>query len=436
MSPEEWTVEPLVIPPRSQLLPLPPIGAGTAGAESLTSYLRRLAAVHRAPVARLITLYIAPALNVAAETTTPAALRSRFKRYLYTDPLALNRPTSVGAIWSRALAKLTGRHDVQLLTLAPWRSVLPPLGIPRTESVYCGDCQDEWRWDGEQPRDLLIWSVRGVDVCVRHCCRLSNECGACGRVLGVVPLGSPVGECPHCGAPLRAPVDNAPPSITDVEVAFARSVEQLIIRASAADAAPPVRLVELVHAGIGSAGSAQALALALGFGKSQLSEWRNGHITPPLDAAIAIANFIGVDFAAFMLGEVSQITPVAEVRTKPTRDDRMAWEQVRALLVAAVSEDPAPTLRSVVARTGRDLSSVRRRLPDECAALRERWASWRTANAAERRRGIDETVTSVVNELRAEGLRPSRRVIEPRLPGLSIRERQVADVWRKAVASP
>ena len=58
-----WDLTSLIIPPRTRLVPLEPIGVGTAYIESLTSYTCRLAHVHSITVGKLFNHEIGPIIN-------------------------------------------------------------------------------------------------------------------------------------------------------------------------------------------------------------------------------------------------------------------------------------------------------------------------------------------------------------------------------------
>src|SRR5712691_8530009 len=60
---ESWDIRPLTIPARTRLVPLEPIGVGTAYVESLTSYTCRLAHVHSITVGKLFNHEIGPMIN-------------------------------------------------------------------------------------------------------------------------------------------------------------------------------------------------------------------------------------------------------------------------------------------------------------------------------------------------------------------------------------
>ena len=107
---EEWDLEEASVPPRSRLYHLKPIGVGTLYAESLTSYIVRLAEAHCVLPKILVTHEILPLLGRPSRSETSSL-------YSYTawsgNVQTLNGTSEISEKCVGALEKLTGRDNLR-----------------------------------------------------------------------------------------------------------------------------------------------------------------------------------------------------------------------------------------------------------------------------------------------------------------------------------
>jgi hypothetical protein len=102
----EWSRP--VIPPRSRLYSLEPLGVGTAGAESLFGYVARLAQAHCVGTGAL--------LRWVAEFL-PEGVSKRL-------PVDLNGFSEATNRWRLTIERLTGRTGLHCLTMLIWHNVV------------------------------------------------------------------------------------------------------------------------------------------------------------------------------------------------------------------------------------------------------------------------------------------------------------------------
>lgn len=170
---ELWDLTVPVMPQRSALYNLEPVGLGTPYAESLTSYVGRLAQAHCVHPRALILREIVPLLAL------PSLLRHghiSLTGYLMNNAHGINGIAAVARNWVRALEALTRRGDLHLLTLLSWAHVLTPRKLLRPTHAWCPQCYDEWRATGQVIYDPLLWAVQAVTACPRHRQRLRVQC--------------------------------------------------------------------------------------------------------------------------------------------------------------------------------------------------------------------------------------------------------------------
>jgi AcrR family transcriptional regulator len=181
-----------LIPPRTRLYPLRPIGLGNPDVESLTSYLARLANAHCVPLATLAKLEFAPVIN-----RDPRAARDKFNG---SSSQTLNGGGDWTALTLVALEELTRVDTLHGLTLYPWRKVLSREKLLRPYLAWCPSCYTQWRQAGQTLYNPLLWHVRAVEICPHHRQALSQHCPFpdCRRRLPVVNNRGKLGYCPYC----------------------------------------------------------------------------------------------------------------------------------------------------------------------------------------------------------------------------------------------
>jgi TniQ len=105
-----------VVPPRSRLYHLEPVGVGTPQVESLTSYIIRLAEARCVSVATLYKYELDPVVR-SLQTGEPRLEKSnRSRNSLIYESKSLNGSCDNSKAWVQALESSTLRRDLHLLT--------------------------------------------------------------------------------------------------------------------------------------------------------------------------------------------------------------------------------------------------------------------------------------------------------------------------------
>lgn len=201
----------LDIPDPSKLFSLKPEGMGTPYCESLASYAMRLAEAHCLNVCDLIYRFIHPLIGSEWKNT-------RSRRSVYKiDTVVRNNVTPAHVHIGKwldmsketeatvsALAALTKRQDLYLLTTLPLKGYVKKDSVLRLQRAWCPACYQEQRSSCQPVHDLLIWSFRDVCMCRRHERRLRSSCYWCNSRQPVLRFWSQLGQCARCGIELDA----------------------------------------------------------------------------------------------------------------------------------------------------------------------------------------------------------------------------------------
>lgn len=201
-----WPMTPRLplLAPRTRLYPVEPIGVGTANVESLTGYLMRLAEAHCVTVGTLVAGELLPLLRPQGLGSLPPAT------WLLQEGPHWNGTGDTARLAGEALATLTARQDLVLLTLWPWRQVLAAHGLIRKRPlprVWCPACYEDMLAEARPLYEPLLWSLAVVTVCPHHRVRLSARCPCadCARTLPPIAAVARPGHCSWCKRALFRP---------------------------------------------------------------------------------------------------------------------------------------------------------------------------------------------------------------------------------------
>src|SRR5271165_315514 len=195
---ESWSLSRPLLPPRSQLYSLEPIGVGTELVESLTGYVARLADAHSVSVGDLVGRVLADLTHPQDAIITPTAKAVRVGGHGFRAcNYAPNGITETAVKWVRALEVATNRHELQYLTPLPLRYMVPGR-LFRRRRAWCALCFEQWRSAGQIVYEPLIWSIQVSAICQLHARPLDHTCCHCARTLSPLGVFSRPGYCERC----------------------------------------------------------------------------------------------------------------------------------------------------------------------------------------------------------------------------------------------
>jgi transcriptional regulator with XRE-family HTH domain len=418
-----------VLPPRSRLFHLEPIGSGTAQVESLTGYIARLAEAHGVETNKLITREILPLV----ERASPVNLRRQVVFWQTLTP-GINGTQALACKAVAALETLTRRPDLRDLTMATWAAVTAPAGLLHRTAAWCPVCYEEWRQAGEIVYEPLLWTIGIVTVCPRHKCRLERLCpySDCRRVWPVLGRRSRPGRCAWCErwlgrSPTMEPVEAEP--LTEDTRRWHAWVAEMVGELLAANG----RLVPPPRERVGQAldrcmeqvtgGNFSAWARTLGLDRVRLLQWHNGHHLPSLEMLVWLCHRLGTTPLRFLTEEAFDVGSVGTIQSRPSAPPRhpttlprpfeLAETRQALEAVIAANEQPPPSLAEVAKRLGRPATSVQHRLPELCRVISERRLQYVQARRRQRTQQLCAEIRQAVFYVHAAGFYPSERRITP-----------------------
>lgn len=292
------------IPPRSRLYHLAPAAASSGFAESLTSYIARLAEAHSLQTGILLSKEVAP----ASKDSWALRSSSRGLDNIYKGSAALNGIGQCADAMIEVLEKLTLQKHLTFLTMNTWRDVLPSRGLVRRGRAWCPICYQEWRAANEVVYDPLLWALEAVSSCPIHDRLLETACPFCGQPQRHLDASYRPGFCSTCGQWLGSDLTQTAHHLQAPSRArwVSTQVAPIIALAGTLEKRPTRGNVarSLAHfAGAASEGDSAAFARIIAVPKNTLWLWLRGTVLPQLGSLLAVCELLQVPVSAVLLGD-------------------------------------------------------------------------------------------------------------------------------------
>ncbi|MYZ42543.1 TniQ family protein [Schauerella aestuarii] len=396
------------IVPAKPFFKLLPRDLGRSTAESLQSYVRRLADAH------CISPYVLSAFALSS-TASPGAVPDILARL--RTPSMGSGASNTASMLSEAFADRTGEPSVLLTTLAPLSEVISNHGLHRKRPAHCPVCVSVSLTDAHEQ---LLWTILAVAACPVHkVCLVDSVCGSPGtdKLHETRKLVLP-GVCNRCGSIGFKCKPSKPANASAHQVWIADQVGSLISLISGGFepnktllSAGLTRTANLLGKGNLSRG-----ALAAGLRKGQFSDWRNGKVRPPLAALIALASSANVSLKSIFEGEAqpNEADSIGSILYAPRiRRVRQSQRSVERLIRIAVSAEAPPSVAEVARSVMMDRKTLQQRYPRQVAQIQKNYLDRLAADKLERRRLAHEEVSKAMTLISSRNERITlRRVRE------------------------
>lgn len=400
-----YEVSPLdqaIIPPRSRLYALEPVGVGTPLVESLTSYLTRLAHTHGVTVEKLAAAELAPLVNKS----------EKMAREKFSAPSRnLNGISGWTPLTIEALESLTLRADLPFLTMYAWRNVLSRHKLLRHRLAWCPRCYQQWRQEGRIIYTPLLWTLHPVQICLDHRLPLYERCPYpdCQKQLRLINSRVKLGYCPFCKRWLG---DGSSTSRTADwssdewrwQVWLANQVAQLLAAAPGLARCPEQYIIALnLKNSLARVkhDSVQELARELGISPSPLFGWMNRGHHPPLEMLARVCYHLDLSL-------LDMVTPQPGLDYEQLASEDRAKKQAKSSLdpgqlrqrVEQLLNDPhwSPTSASQVAQQlGVGLGPLKRHCPDQYRQILQRNEQHQQAQRQRRDEQLAQDLRALLN---------------------------------------
>jgi transcriptional regulator with XRE-family HTH domain len=394
----------VILPIRSRLFYVEPIGVGTGFVESLTSYSARLAAAHNVTHACLFGHEISPLIDrkhlrkSESRLDRGAILAASFR----TLTRAVNGTGVTARDYISSLEKLTGRTNLRCLTLATWANVIPQRHLLKSTKAWCPSCYEGFRKERVPVFEPLLWSLSTVTTCVKHRLRLRALCPRCDRTIPHLDSHSRPGFCSKCkgwlGQPQLARAQTGG-DIAGKELEWQMWVtEQLCTLLSSTPLIEDLPEKEAVTKSIIfciksiASMTESSFARAIGVPQPTVNDWQRQGTTPELEKLLRIVRFTQLPLLNILRGDTSpqpasngatsSICGLQKSKVSPRpykKRTRIDIETVRIALKSALTGETTPSLQEVTRSLSCSSTVLVRHFPVECKKLSEKFKQRRKA---------------------------------------------------------
>lgn len=414
----------------TRLYCLEPFGMGTPHVEGLDSFLIRLSAAHCVSPRDLIRYELVP-----NDSALRGTLQSNFSTR-YARTINGLGPYAFGL--SSVLNRLTGRSDLQKLTLLPLKSIFTANGASLLSNTkrWCPACIAEHRLHGREAFRPLLWSLDLFTACPTHGLPLSAHCPKCRRTQPHVPDVPLIDACMHCGAYLGLQVVKDAADYSEVRVA-----QELVALLGASSFKSPLANL---RANLGRlisqqfAGSRTAFAKHHGLKPDSFKNWFYKPSLPALPQLMEIAIKLGIPAKVLVSasGKLNSTDPVPIKQLSdrkaraPVKSNKADTES--ALICQLCGLDEPPTLVDAAAQLNLTAAALRYRYPSESSALIQARAKYLQGVREKRIANIDGAILAAMNTLTSSGRSVSRKRVDLLLADkkLSLWQPYVRARWR------
>lgn len=295
---------------------------------------------------------------------------------------------------------------------------------------WCVACLCDQMRSGTRPYLKLAWSFEHYRVCHVHQLSLQERCPACGSWQSFVPCYPSLIHCNGCGRSLVADIPDSEPNelsdFTEFDLWCAGTIMDLLarrteLRAGADLATFRSNLTEIVHRL--SPGNKKQLCESVGLQAYALNGWLNKDERPSMSVLLKFCVGVSVDIADMFLPGAADLASEPGGRI-PVQGDRCArpmlgFEQrrqmERLLEVIIVDMSDCRPLALVAAQLGLSRSAIKYWFRPQCREIVLKNRSFESRRQEVRYRADHEYLRSVVQQLRAQGVEPSRRRVDAEL---------------------
>jgi transcriptional regulator with XRE-family HTH domain len=421
-----WQLTDITLPERSTLYAPAPIGVGTAGCESLTSYLARLAEAHCVYPGVLLQQMLVPLMRDLETQGSKAEEHPLWRRDGSGSHLInVTSPRARSAL--AALELLTRRTDLRGLALTALTDILPIRGLTRKTEAWCPLCYEEWQERGQVLYDPLLWMLREITTCARHGVRLHTHCPHCARSLPHLTWRSRPGYCAFCSGALFGSLEDGVQTVAVDSHEFAwqqwvtHALGSVVARLPGISIEPKRERIRQVVSDAGehlADGNTAAFARSLGLPRGTVENWRQGKRIPEMDMLLRLCYRLDLSLCEMLFEGEERLhpslrDPVPPARFPSRKRTAINQESIAQQLEQAASrtENPSPSLKEVGLRLGYQPTTLYKINRTACHAIAARHTAHLRQLREKRLQGYREEIWRIALYLRAEQVTLTQRHI-------------------------
>lgn len=414
----------------SALYNLQPINIGTPYVESLTGYIIRLADAHCIATGHLINKVFAPYLNKKYLLNISKKGGNGF----YDSSSGINGTGKLAVQFNEMLNYLTGKSDLNFLTLQNFSNILPTRGLLKSNKAWCPVCYEHAKKENQVVYDQLIWCIQNIDVCPIHLVRLESACSNCNCEMPILGRKAVPGFCSSCLSWLGSEFGNDTNDM-DYCLTKVKIVGEMLAEGNM-NIFTKENLVCSIDYYIKNyfSGAPSKMAKYLEVPKSTFSGWKAGKNLPPLSQLVNMARKFNTSIAGFLNKNPGSFDLIyIESNEKSVNKRTYNPTEIQSTLQSALnSKGIIKSLSSVANQIGCDRRLLYLLFPHECKLLASKYSSYTKELSKKRLESIEQKFVEVTEYFISYKVYPSRRRVEALLDNnYLIKEDAVANLWNQ-----
>lgn len=427
-------IEEPVLPERSRLYSMEPIGVGTPDIEALTSIISRLAEAHLVRVGTLIS----HELTLGMEKKYFQRLDHR---WFLTYAKTINGTGLGASLFVQLYEERTGQKNIKFLTMLAFVKVFPVQEFTRAEHAWCPECYEDMRESGSSIYNKLLWALEGYRICTKHEGYLRTECQHCERKIPVIGRKKGPGYCTVCHNWLGerlvgdSPLENIDEETRTFDLWASKQLGELISKTRTLEekiSSSNVQKILCKYIEIFFDGNLTSFASEFGVKKITAWGWAKGKHRPNIMDQLRFCYLAGLNLWELLTENIADVCSKAKFpeRSKlvkiaskkkvlrTTNKNEISEKLVNALEKKKIS------VTKISAELCVSKKSLYRHFPEETRKISARYKENKRINAEKNLKKACEKIRKIITDIVGEGEYPSRRKILERLDQESLLRRE------------
>lgn len=419
---EEFSIDHMVMPPRSRLFHPKVMGNAAKDVEGLISYIVRIAAAHSVSPMRLLRKIYASENPELKDFLYP----SFFNQYSST----VNGLGKYAELFVKTTESLTYNKSLSLMTLLPLSNLLPSTGcgLLADRPKWCPECIQDMLDTYNQSYRPLIWSLKLYRGCTTHNEPLVDTCPHCKRFQPFIPRYPDLSRCAYCYQGLNIRKLGETVQLSEFDYWVLAVIEDLIgnLDQLGQIASAEYFVAFLIKAINHYAGGNRAkFCKVIGLNSWAMKGWLTKNEKPSLPQLLTICYGIDVLPSKLFLNPWDEVftghtlrhipEKIAVRAERPLLVDNQIAELNKLITAIANNETDHRPLAVIAKQLGQTLSCLKYWFPTECAKISGKYAAHKKHTGIQNAQAAVTTILTIINDLKQKGECVSNRKVNNRL---------------------
>lgn len=408
----------------SRLFNIDPIGVGTPYVESLPSYIKRLAEAHSVYPRVLLKKEIFP-------ETRDYPLGLALSR---DNKILLSISSNITSDLIRVLETKTSNNNIHNMSLSKLNDYITGNFVFRDHAAWCPLCFEESRQKNEPVYEQLIWSIREIEICGKHCIPLHHICPQCHNQIKHYNAFGRVGYCCHCKS--RLDLDNLDSysynELNKWDVWVLDNIGSILSGIPDSNLFTMTCLSRNIVKILDYTGLTKvALAKEVATTHASIREWAIKGSKPTLSSVLLLGFKYGLPIIKLLFEEVNvKNIKINNSKGRPNTERRKVdYNELQQAIKRALASTELVSIEVICKKFGVKFETLKRHFPREYNLLQQKWKRQKEEKVIEREAQIRDKMRS----LKERGIFPSTSRVTKCLGMYGIMNERYRKIWESTI---